>query len=139
MLVDVAQGDGVAVDADPKPSLQRAPRPVGVLFFWDLPPPASSGFCCHVEGSRTGLDLPADWAWLGEQMFAPEQQVPQTGTKRLRSKPGACAGTERGGGGVGCSIQYGPRSSSEKSVLSTRYTSVGLRPQVVSIILLILL
>jgi len=64
--------------------------------FFDLPPPASSGFCCRVESSRTGLDPPADWAWLGEQMFAPEQQVPQTGTKRLRSKPGACAGTDDG-------------------------------------------
>jgi hypothetical protein len=31
--VDVAQGDRVAVDADPKPSLQRAPRPAALYNF----------------------------------------------------------------------------------------------------------
>jgi len=34
---DVAQGDRVAVDADPKPSLQRAPRPQSLEDFPDTP------------------------------------------------------------------------------------------------------
>lgn len=36
--VDVAQGDRVAVDADPKPSLPRAPRGRSLWYFRTRPP-----------------------------------------------------------------------------------------------------
>ena len=86
---DVAQGDRVAVDADPKPNLQRAPRQPRVVVF-SYPPPdclamsmayrsamrtASSGAVISASLSLHRLDLTAPTAALGVFAFAVEKRL----------------------------------------------------------------